>query len=263
MPGALKRGVVKPKSNQMSVSWCSEANAVHCTGNFKRYGTTVRVGRRVPYPGERCKDAFRLSNVTALTRDHIVQRRPAYALLNQSDYAVPRESCLHKTYVIEHVIFLNGVVHRNRNSVAYGSASIMPTRDDRTVPGATPHLVTAFHNGVIGRVCGTVGTLWVTRHPPVHPSWDHHRRTPAASLRYFPNLSYPIRTTIKFFPIFYTAQFFVHTRDWPIVIQIRISNGMLVPRLGRGARFSSRFSLSLSCSLNLPQEVFKLCSKRN
>ena len=39
------------------------------------------------------------------------------------------ESCLHKTDVIEHVILVNGVVERNRNSVVCGSVAVIPTRE--------------------------------------------------------------------------------------------------------------------------------------
>jgi len=41
-----------------------------------------------------------------------------------------REMCLHQTDVIEHVIYLNGIVRRNRNSVTCGSSSIMVMSGD-------------------------------------------------------------------------------------------------------------------------------------
>lgn len=140
-----------------------------------------------------------------------------------------RESCLHKTDVIEHVILVNGVVERNRNSGVYGSVVIIPRRDC-VYPFARSGL-RQYHE--IGRVCGTVGTLWVTRHPLMHPSRDHHRRPlrevfDTFLFFYHPILSYPF---LSFSYLFYLGQLYVkfvlslctslcriQTREWPIVI---------------------------------------------
>lgn len=141
-----------------------------------------------------------------------------------------RESCLHKTDVIEHVILVNGVVERNRNSGVYGSVVIIPRREC-VYPFARSGL-RQYHE--IGRVCGTVGTLWVTRHPLMHPSRDHHRRPLWEAFDTFLFFYHPILSYLflSFSYLFYLGQLYVkfvllslctslcriQTREWPIVI---------------------------------------------
>lgn len=103
--------------------------------------------------------------------------------------------------VIEHVISVNGVVERNRNSVVCGSAAarIMGEEGWSGVPASPPTM----------EIGGEGQWALCESRVVVHPSArDHHPTTPAASLRYS-----PLR---RFFPLFAPL-----APISPIVIQIR------------------------------------------
>lgn len=103
--------------------------------------------------------------------------------------------------VIEHVISVNGVVERNRNSVVCGSAAarIMGEEGGSGVPASPPTM----------EIGGEGQWALCESRVVVHPSArDHHPTTPAASLRYS-----PLR---RFFPLFAPL-----APISPIVIQIR------------------------------------------
>jgi len=74
-----------------------------------------------------------------------------------------RDLCLHQTDVIEHVIYLNGIVCRNRNSVTCGSSGIMVMSGDDS-NGIPILYIYVRHNGN-RRGVRDRSILWVMRHP--------------------------------------------------------------------------------------------------
>lgn len=117
-----------------------------------------------------------------------------------------RESCLHKTDVIEHVILVNGVVERNRNSGVYGSVVIIPRRDC-VYPFARSGL-RQYHE--IGRDSGHFVSHASSTDAPLPRSSS---TTPVGSIRYF-SLFLPSYSFISF-PII-----FVFILSWPVICEI-------------------------------------------